>query len=466
MVKNKSNITEGPLFLPMLKFAIPLIISGILQVFYNMADSIIVGKFSGDFNALGAVGCAGTLTNLMTNILITLSVASGVVIAQLFGARDKKGVFEAVHGSLAFSAICGIVVMLIGFAVSRPVLIAMGTQDAYLENATLYAYIICAGIPAVAVYNFGASILRASGDSKTSLYILSATGLLNVLLNLVLVIFFDMSVDGVAIATVIAQYASAATVTYILIKRKNEDYSLSLRKIRIYGWVIKKVLRIGIPMAIQTALFSLSNVLIASAVNTFPPNVVEAKAIAFGISAITDAVMSAFAQTTITFIGQNYGARNYLRLNKVLLFGLIQVTVVGLIVSYTEILLGTPLAMLYIDSANPDKEAIIDAVTEIFKVMLSTYFLCGVMDVCSGVLKAFGRTIKSMVASLIGLSARVFWVLVIVPIPKFHTITGLFVAYVIAWTITITIQAFNLIYLWRKLGIKEGARLEKEKLIQ
>ena len=393
--------------------------------------------------------------------MVSLSAGAGVIIAQFCGAKNKRDISDAAHTAIGVSLVGGIVMMAVGFAVMRPALVAMGTQDIYLEKSVLYISILCIGIPASSLYNFGAAILRAAGDSKTSLYILSASGLINVLLNIVFVVCFGMSVDGVAIATVVSQYVSAVWVLFVLIKRNHEDYSISLKNIRIHGRILKRILRIGLPMTLQSALFSFSNVIISSSVNTFSPIIVEAKTIAFSIEAITGAVMTAFANMTITFIGQNYGARRFSRINKVFLYGLIQVTVIGLIVSYTEILLGPSLSMLYIDAENPDKDAIIEAVVEIFKIMLSTYFLCGIMEVGSGVLKALGCTVKSMIASLIGLGTRVLWVVFIVPIPRFHTIPGLFVAYVIAWGVTIIIQVFLCIHTWHKLEISKNVKLEK-----
>ena len=461
MIKTKSNITEGPMFFAMLKFAVPLLLTGVLQQLYNMADSVIVGKFSGDYDALGAVGSSGALNTIILNVMISLSAGAGVVIAQFCGAKNKRDISDAAHTAMGISIIGGLIMMAVGFLITRPVLIAMGTQEIYFEKAAFYMSIICIGIPASAVYNFGAAILRAAGDSKTSLYILSTSGLINVGLNLFFVVVCNMSVEGVAIATVVSQYVSAISVVTVLIRRKNESYAISPRSIRIHSRMVKRIFKIGLPMTFQSMLFSLSGAVISASVNTFPPAVVEAKTIAFSIEAITGAVMTAFANMTITFIGQNYGAGKHSRINKALMYGLIQVTVIGLAVSYTEILLARPLSMLYIDAANPNKDAIIEAVLEIFKVMLSTYCFCGIMEVMSGVLKALGCTVKSMIASLIGLAVRILWVLFIVPIPELHTIFWLFFAYVLAWIITIIIQVFLLIHTWRALGISKNAKLEK-----
>lgn len=463
MAKAKNlNMTERPLFFGMIRFAIPLILTSVLQIVYNMADSIVVGKFSGDYNALGAVGSAGALTTLITNVMISLSAGAGVVIAQLYGAKDEKEVSRTAHTSMGISVIGGILMMIIGFIISRPVLDAMGTLPVYIDKAVLYMQIICIGIPASAVYNFGASILRASGDSKTSLYILSASGLINIVLNFILVVFFNMAVAGVAISTVISQYMSAVAVIFVLMKRKNESYCISLKKIRVEKRILKRVLRIGLPMTFQSLLFSLSGVIISTSVNTFTPVVVEAKTIAFSIESITATILTAFANTAITFVGQNYGAKKFSRINKIFLLALIQVTAAGILVSQIEIFFGRELSMLYIDKTNPDGAAIVDAVMEIFKIMLAPYFLCGVMEVVSGVLKALGYTVRSMIGSLIGLAVRILWVILIVPIPKFHTIPGLFVSYLLAWGVTIAVDLIFCAEVWRKLGIFKLAKAEKE----
>ncbi len=459
-VKSKASITEGPIFFGIIKFVIPLMLTGVLQVLYNMADSMIVGKFSGDYNALGAVGSTASFTTLITNIMISLSAGAGVVIAQLYGAKNEKDVESSVHTAMSISVIGGIICMAVGLAVARPVLRLMGTQELYFEKAALYVSIICLGIPASAVYNFGAAVLRSVGDSKTSLYILSASGLLNVGLNLVFVIFCDMSVDGVAVATIISQYVSAAAVVLVLVKRRSECYGFDIRKMKLERRLVVRMMRIGVPMAFQSSLFSISNMIITSAFNTFEPVVVEAKTIAFNIEGLTYTVMNSFANAIITFVGQNYGAKKFSRINKIFLYGVIQVAVTGIFVAQTEIFFGRELSMLYIDATNPDKDAIIEVVMEIFRVMLSTYFLCGIMEVISGVLKALGYSMCSVIASLMGLAIRICWILFVVPIPRFHTISWLVVSYVISWLVTIVLSIIFCVVTWRKLGISKYAKKE------
>lgn len=465
MLKNKgrSSLTEGPIFTRMLAFVIPIIITGVLQVMYNMADNIVVGQFSGDPNALGAVGSTSSLTALITNIMISISSGAGVVIAQFYGAKDHDKVSRTVHTAMTFSVVGGIVLMILGIVFARPLLTLMGTKDAFYDKAVLYVTIICCGIPASSIYNFGAATLRSIGDSKSSLYILAASGLVNVLLNLFFVLVCRMTVDGVAYATIISQYISAIAVVCILMARRGESYHLNFRKLRMELPLIARILRIGIPMALQSSLFSISNIIITGSVNTFPEHVVSAKTIAFNIEGITYTVMNAFANAAITFVGQNYGAQKYRRINKVFLYALMQVIIAGILVSQIEILFARELSSLYINEADPDKEKIIQAVLEIFNIMLTTYFLCGTMEVISGVLKALGFSISSVVASLIGLVSRVGWIVLVTRIERFHTIFWLFVSYTISWIFTILLLLGCCAYAWKKLDIMKRAREEKMK---
>ena len=461
--KGKASLTEGPIFSRMLLFALPIILTGVLQVMYNMADNIIVGRFSGDPNALGAVGSASAVTVLYINIALGIATGAGVVISQFFGAREEESVSRTVHTAMAFSVIGGVALMIVGIVFARPLLTLMGTQEVFFDKAVLYMIIICCGIPASAIYNFGAAVLRSIGDSKTSLYILSASGLINVLLNLFFVLVCHMTVDGVAYATILSQYVSAIAVVAVLMNRRGECYQLKLKNLRIEGDLLAKIMRIGLPMAFQSSLFAISNIIVASAVNTFPPHVVSAKTIAFNIEGITYTIMYSFATATMTFIGQNYGARKFARLNKIFLYAVIQVAVVGILVAQTEILFGEQISSLYISADDPSRDLIVDAVLEIFGIMLATYFLCGIMDTISGVLKGFGFSISSTVASLIGLACRVLWILFVTPTEKFHTIFGLFVSYTISWLIAIGLMLVFCAKVWKKLDIMRLAREEKEK---
>lgn len=446
----------------MMAFALPLMLSGVLQVAYNMADNIVVGRFSGDTDALGAVGSASPLTTLILNFLFGISAGAGVVVAQAYGAKDEEKVSRTVHTTMLFSVIGGVSFMTLGLIFSRPLLVLMGTNPELLDKAVLYMTIICFGIPASSVYNYGASVLRAVGDSKTSLYILSVSGLTNVALNLVFVIFFDMSVDGVALATTVSKYISAVWVVAVLVKRKGTCYALEVKKLMIHKALLLKMLRYGLPIAFQNVIFSVSGVLITATVNSFPKHTVSAKTIALNIENVAYTCMSAFTSVAMTFVAQNYGAKKYTRINKIVLYSLVQVSVIGLAMSWLEIGFGRELATLYIESGDPAREAIIRDVLEIFKVMLSTYFLCGIMSTLSGILRGLGQSLTSAVAILIGVGVRYAWIIFVTPTETFHTIFGLFVAYPISWLFSIIMLSVFSIITWSRLGIRRGAKLEKQ----
>lgn len=457
----KKDLTQGPIFVGLLTFVIPIVLTGILQVMYSMADNIVVGQFSGDEYALGAVGCTAALTTFFINLFLGISAGAGVVIAQFYGAKQYGDVSRAAHTAMAFSVIFGIGVMLFGFATVYPMLKLMGTPSEYMDNSVLYAMIICAGFPASSIYNFGAATLRSVGDSKTPLMILATTGIVNVVFNLVFVIGFGMSVAGVAIATIIAQYLSAVWVVLVLIKRRDQSYGIEIKRLKIEKCILTRILRIGVPIAVQSSLFSISNLVVTSAVNTFPPATIDAKPIAFNIEGLTYTAMNGFATAAMTFIGQNYGARKNRRINRIFLYSVLQVAVVGILIAQIEIFFGREISLLYVDADNPNREEIVKAVLEIFEIMLTTYFLCGIMEVLSGILKGLGYATISVIASLIGLAVRVAWLLFVTPTEKFHTIFGLFVSYTISWTLTILLLLACCAYVWRKLGIWRGAKQEK-----
>ena len=451
--KIKRDFTEGPLFFRITLFALPIMLTGILQICYNMADHIVVGQFSGNPNALGAVGSTSSLTSLIINLLLGISGGTGVVVAQLYGARDDKRLSRAVHTAMIFSLIGGLLVAGVGFAVSRPVLSIMGTKPEIFDMATLYLRIICIGIPANSVYNFGASILRSTGDSRTPLIILASTGLINVILNLVFVILCDMSVEGVAIATIIAQYLSAATVVTVLCRRRNEPYGFSFKTLCFDKALMLKIFRYGIPSGVQGCMFSIGNVLMTSAVNTLPTTTVTANTIAGNIDAVTYTAMNSFAQASMTFVGQNYGAMKRDRIKKSIIYCLIQVLVIGAMVSGTELIFGKQLVGLFLDKSAAESEIIAKTALELITFLLSTYLLCGLMDVVSGALKGLGYALTPMLISISCICGlRIFWIYVIFPIEKMHTITGLFGAYPVSWSLALIGMSITLLIAHRKLN--------------
>lgn len=460
--KNKGNLTEGPLFTRMFLFVIPIVLTGVLQVAYNIADNIVVGRFSGDPTALAAVGSTSSLTALITGFLLGIASGSGVVIAHFFGAKEYSEVSKTVHTAMLFSLIGGIFFMLLGLVISEPALVLMKTKPEILDKSVLYIRIICIGIPAASVYNFGAATLRSVGNSKMPLLILSVSGIINVALNFVFVIVFNMSVAGVAIATISSQYASAAWVVLFLMKRKESCYQLSLKKLKLEKRLLIRILRLGLPAGIQSSLFSISNVLIMSAFNTFPTTTVSGRTIAINIENLLYTSLNAYMQAAMTFIGQNYGAKKNRRLNKVFIYSVVQVLIFAVLVCFTISMFKTPLSILFMDPEDPNKELVLEVVERIFNLLLPTYFLCGLMDTLAGILRGFGYSIMSMISSLIGLGIRVLWTLFVFPLEKFNTIEGITISYPISWAITAMLSLLFCGYVWHKLGIWKGARLEKE----
>ncbi len=443
MLKTKKNFTEGPLFFRMLLFALPIMMTGVLQIVYSMADNIVVGQFSGDPYALAAVGSTSSLTNLVLNTLLGISAGTGVVIAQYYGAREYSFVNETVHTSLTFSAIGGVVVAILGLIISEPVLMLMGTKSEVMAGAVLYFRIICIGIPASSIYNFGASILRSIGNSKIPLIILASSGIVNVVLNLFFVIVCNMSVAGVAVATIISQYLSAAAVLLVLYFKRSECYGFTPKRLRIHKRHLLRMLRYGIPAGVQSCMFSLSNVFITSAVNSFStPDPITANTIANNIDAISFTVMNAFSQTAMTFSGQNYGAGKRRRINKVLIYALIQIMLVGTLVTQLQLYFGETLAGFYMSPDLENRESVMAITLDIIGLLLNTYFICGLLDVVGGSLRGIGYSLSPMIVNIVGIcGVRILYIFLLFPLEALHTPVGLMYCYPISWTLSLIAMA-------------------------
>ena len=452
MAKTKRDLTEGPLFLPMISFVIPIILTGMLQILYNMADNIVVGRFSGDDLALAAVGSTSSLSNLIVNLLMGFAGGSGVVVAQSYGAKNDERVSRAVHTSMLFSVIGGLAFCLIGLIISRPALALMDTKAELMSRALLYLRIICLGIPASAVYNFGASTLRSVGDSKTPLLILSLSGLLNVILNIVFVITFGMAVDGVAIATIVSQYASAVAVVIILFKRKSQPYSLSFDKLKIDRELLGEILRLGLPAGFQGTLFSISNIILTSGINSLATTDISGKTIAINIEGLVYTAMNSYLHASMTFTGQNYGAKKPERIKKSIYYAVLQAFIVGAVGGLVLMLFGEPLARLYIDVNDPNREAVLAAALKLMNFMLSCYFLCGIMDTLSGALRGLGYSMIPMVVSIGAICVlRAVWVFFVFPLEQFHSLIGIYTIYPISWSLGIIFNTLALIILYPKI---------------
>ena len=452
MAQTKRNLTEGPLFIPMIQFVIPIILTGMLQIFYNMADNIVVGRFSGDELALAAVGSTSSLSNLIVNLLMGIAGGAGVVIAQSYGARDFNKLSRAVHTSVVFSLMGGIAFCIFGLLISGPALELMDTKDELMSRAVLYMRIICLGIPGSAVYNFGAATLRSVGDSKTPLFILSLSGLTNVLLNLIFVIVFKMSVSGVAIATIASQYISAIAVIMVLFKRKGNPYTLNRSMLKIDKDILKQILKLGLPAGFQGTLFSISNIILTAGMNSLPTTDISGKTIAINIEGLVHTSMNSYLHAAMTFTGQNYGAKKPERIKKSIIYAVIQVTVIGIVGGQLLNLFSEPLASLYIDVNDPNKEAVLKAAMELMSFMLAVYFMCGIMDTLSGALRGLGYSVIPMIVSIGAICVlRAIWVFCVFPTEQFHSLIGIYTIYPISWFLGLSSLAIALFILYKKV---------------
>ncbi len=462
--KEKQNFTEGPIFTRLLLFVLPIVLTGLLQVAYSMADNIVVGNFSGDNNALAALGQAGSYNNLLVNLYIGISTGAGVVVAQYFGANKKEELSRTIHTTMLLSVIIGVLLLAVGLVVTRPVL-SLIVKPELLDRSVLYMNIICLGLPAASVYNFGASVLRSLGDSKRPLIILMLSGLINVILNLVFVICFKMSVDGVAYATIASQYASAVAVVVLLMRSDDESVRLHLDKLRIEKRFLHRILYCGIPAALQSAIFSFANMILTSAISTFPNETITANTIAGNIDGITFICMNAFTTSAMTFAGQNYGAMKRDRLKKVFRYSVLQVAAVGILVAVAELLFATPLINLYIGASDGNKEVIVSETIKIMVAILPLYFLCGIMNVIAGYLRGIGMSTGPMISSVASvLVVRCTWIFFVFPIFS-DSIQWLYLCFPITWIVTIIID--SCMYIWRHRRINKivEASCDKDKLL-
>ncbi len=449
--KYEMDMCEGPLLKKMLFFALPLMFSSMLQLLFNAADTIVVGQFCGD-NSLGAVGSNGALINLLTNVFIGLSVGANVLVAKFYGAGNKELLHDTVHTAVLMSLVCGVVLLVIGEVFARQLLILMKTPSGILDLSTTYLRIYFLGMPAMMFYNFGSAILRAVGDTKRPLYYLSFAGVVNAGLNLLLVIVCRLDVAGVAIATVISQLISAVLVLRCLLKDSG-SVRLSIKELHINKHILGKILRIGLPAGFQGSIFSLSNVVIQSSVNTFGEIVVSGNSAAANIEGFVYMAMNAFHHTTLSFTGQNYGAGNMKRVRKTLLLGQACVTVTGLVFGQLVVFFGRPLLSIYTDTP----EAIAAGMVRL-TIICGTYFLCGNMDVMVGSLRGIGYAVMPMIVSLVGACGlRLLWIATVFRVPQYHTIDTVYLSYPVSWAITTLVHVVCFVIVWKKIKTKNIA---------
>ena len=449
MKRRNVDMLEGDLWLNVLLFAIPVMLSGILQLLFNAIDMIVVGKFSGSAS-MAAVSSTGSLINLVTNLFIGLSVGSSVCIARRIGKGLYDEVGKAVHTSIAISFGAGTVLMIIGILLSRTFLQMMGSPADVIDLSALYLRIYFIGMPGTMAYNFASAVLKAKGDTKRPLIALTIAGASNALLNLAFVILFKMDVAGVGLASAISAYISAAIVLLTLIK-DDGMVNLDIRHLYIDMDALKEIMQVGVPAGVQSTIFSISNVAIQSSVNSFGRIVMAGNGAAGSIADFVYTVMNSFYQTCLTFTSQNIGAGKYKRVSRILFVCLVMVIGFGVVIGNITYLLGTPLLSIYSD----DPEVIAAGLIKL-RIFCRPYFICGIMDCLVGSLRGMGYSIFPMITSLLGSCAfRLLWIATY--FASHRTIDVLYYSYPLSWSITALVHLCTFLYGYSRLKKKMQA---------
>lgn len=439
--KYEIDMCNGPLLGKILLFYIPLMLSGVLQLLFNAADIVVVGRYAGS-GSLAAVGSTSSLINLLVNVFIGLSVGANVLVARYYGAGKQKELSEMVHTAVLTSLISGCILIVLGIGLAEPALRLMDTPEDVIGQSILYMRIYFVGMPFMMAYNFGSAILRAVGDTRRPLYYLLAAGVINVVLNLIFVIGFHIGVAGVAIATVISQGVSSVLVLRCL-ALTDGIYKLDFKQLKIVPDKLVKMLQIGLPAGLQGSLFSISNVLIQSSVNSFGSIAMAGNTAASNIEGFVYTAMNAFHQTAISFTGQNYGAHKIKRIGKILLICQISVILVGLVLGNAAYFFSGTLLQLYA----PDDAEVIVYGTLRLSIICVTYCLCGMMDVMVGALRGMGYSIMPMLVSLTGACLfRVVWIYTV--FQRYRTLKCLYYSYPISWALTFAVHliCFGVVY--------------------
>lgn len=456
MRKNNIDMLKGPLSKNILLYALPVVLTGALQMIYNAADMIVVARWAGG-TALAAVGSNTPLINLITNFFIGLSVGANIIVGRCYGAKAKEDLHKTVHTAMAASIICGLVALIIGVLVARKALILMSAPPEVLDLATLYLRIYFLGMPATTVYNFGAAILRAAGDSKRPLYILTISGIINIVLNIILVVGFNLSVMGVAIATVISMLYSAVMVVYYLVKT-DDIYKYEIKKTKIHLKSLKEMLMLGFPASIQSCTFSFSNIIIQSTVNTFGAAAISGSSAATTIEGLVLIAMDGFYHACLAFTAQNYGAKNFGRIRKVYKRCILFSVTAGILLGVLSVVFSEQLLSLFTSSSSTDVSVLPADIIKYGKIKInilgSSYVLCGLMNVTVGALRGMGISWTPMMVSISGVCGiRLIWVFAIMGYIG-GTFESLMWSYPVSWFITFVAHFICLMIYRRK---KENA---------
>ena len=445
MKKNKYEIDmcNGTIMDKLISFSIPLMLSGILQLMFNAVDIVVVGRFSGS-QALAAVGSTTALINVFTNLFIGISLGANVLAARYYAAGKTKEMSETVHTAIALALVSGVAMAVIGVVFARGALEIMGTPDDVIAKSTLYMQIYFCGMPFFMMYNYGAAILRAVGDTKRPLIFLIVSGVINAVLNLFLVIGFHLDVAGVGIATVISQLVSCILVLRCL-HHTESSYQLHLAKLRIRSVYLKQIFEVGVPAGIQSTVINISNAMLQSSVNSFGSIAMAGYTASNNIFGFLYVSVNSFTQACMSFTSQNYGVKKLKRMDRVLIDCMILSVVVTLILGSSVYIFGPELLHIYSNQADVIKYGM-----EIFSYTTVTYFLCGLMDLFPGALRGMGYSTVPMILSIIGtVGVRIIWIYGL--FPSHRSLTFLFLSYPVSWIATIIMQVICFWFVRKKI---------------
>lgn len=440
--KREVDMLNGPLFGKIMVFAFSIMLTNVLQLLYNAADLMIIGQFSGSDTAVAAVGATATIVNLILNLFIGLAVGVSVLVAKCYGTGNREETQKAVHTAMLLALISGFVVLALGLVLSKSFLGWLNTSPAIIDQSALYLKIYFLGAPFNLIYNFGAAILRATGDAKRPLYFLSLSGLVNVILNFIFVYFFHMDVAGVALATVASQVLSSVLIVMSL-RRQEGMCRLYIRKLHLHKDALIRIIQIGLPASVQNMLFAISSMLIQSSINSFDIPFAEqgiapytsGSAAASTIDSFLYTSLNSFLHASMNFTGQNYAAGKYNRVRKVLSTCLLAALGTGIVFGSLVLIFGKPLLSIYV----PGDELAITYGYQRLLVLCPTYFFCGIMEVFSGQLRGLGRSLVPMLISVVGICGfRIFWIYTVFSIN--HDWNVLFLSYPVSWILTSAVQ--------------------------
>ena len=434
---------NGTIMDKLVSFSLPLMLSGILQLMFNAVDIIVVGRFAGS-QALAAVGSTTALINMFVNLFMGISLGTNVLAARFFAAGKDRQMSETVHTSIAFAAISGIVMVFVGIFFSKFALELMATPADVIEQSTLYMRIYFLGMPFFMLYNYGAAILRAVGDTKRPLIFLIISGVINAVLNMILVIVFHLAVAGVAIATVFSQMISCILVLRCLY-RSEGSYQFRFSKLMLKGCYLKQIFQVGVPAGIQSTVINFSNVLLQSSVNSFGSIAMAGYTAANNILGFLFVSVNSVTQACMSFTSQNYGVRKWKRMDKILVDCMILSMIVALVLGGGSYIFGSQILRIYTEN-----EEVIRCGMEILSYTTLTYFLCGFMDLFPGAMRGMGFSAAPMMLSIVGtVGTRIVWIFGI--FPRYRSLSVLFISYPVSWILTIAMQVVCFFIVRRKV---------------